>query len=225
MEDPLAQQINRAASVLIVIPTDIDFAAIYAGVAMGQAIKNKPVTILNDAVTTNKLLIYKLKNFKFNALHTRATRSFTLVINKETNKIKRSFIDETDEKISLSLETEAGEINPGTLVEFKQSKIDQDFVIILVGSEEKMPLKYSRILDKQPPEKTIYISRNQLWAEKVISFFDKIVFDEFSLTILLASLITQTRGLASFVNGFTLELVKQLISYGANYNDAFNVAT
>lgn len=225
MDDVLTQKINSAASVLIIIPTDTDFATIYAGIVMGQAVRNKPVTILNDAVTTNKLLIYKLKNFTFTALHTRALRSFTLTINKESNNVKKSFIDETDEKITLSLETVDGEYDPAHLIELKQSKIDQELVIVLGRQETKFPDKYSRIIQKQPPEKVVYYSSLSTWAGSVFGSFDIKQFDEFSLTLLLASFITETRFLKTNINPSNLDFIKQLLIAGASYSDAFNVAT
>ena len=225
MDDSLARKINSANSILLVIPTDIDFAMIYAGIAMGQAIKNKPVTILNDAVTTNKLLIYKLKNFRFNALHTRATRSFTLIINKLANRIKQTFIDESDEKINLCFETETGDFDPKSFIELKQSKIDQDLIIILNSKESPMPNKYAMAVGKQAEEKIVNFTSNKFWADTVLSSFDRFSFNEFSLTLRLASLMTETRFLRSNVTAETLDLMKQLISLGADYNDAFNVAT
>jgi len=230
MPDTVAQQIASINTILLVIPTNSDYSRIFAGVALGMILKDKRVTILNDAITTKEPLIQKLKDFHFTALHTKASKSVTLIINKAANNITQSFIDETDEKISISFEMDTQEIKTESLVELKKAKIDQDIALVLGEKGGELINKYNRIISQFPDDKVRYISPVktlevfQLWVNVILTSSNSVGLDASILTLLTASLLSETDMLSTIVHKGVFDTLKLLLDSGASYSDARNLA-
>jgi hypothetical protein len=229
MDQSTALKLGNAKSLLIIVPTDRDYSAILTGVAIALALApNHIITILNDTITTDPVLIYKLKGYKFNALHSRATKSYTLTLDKEAYKIKETFVDETDEKLSLTFQVNDQSIPTDKLFNLRMPRLDQEIVLQINTEGYILPNKYQSILSRFAPEKVEHLNNSKGDKYDQISALNALNLIETAKGTLTPEIAQLFLNAFYFQNGAQIEsldqfhstFIEKLLGFGASLHTA-----
>jgi hypothetical protein len=227
----ISQKITDSKSILLVVPSEADWAAIYYAVALSLSYPDKEIAILNNDLFFNTVLISKLEGYKYTPMNTGQGSKFSIVIDKTNLQIKQSDINETEQSIKLSFESGTNTLPGFDSIKINRDAFCQELCIVIQSSNYKPQNNYKKIISGFEPKQILEIivgegrECGQILALNAPSTNQD--SDNVSLSVLellTISIINQTIGLSTALGSDTFIFISNAIEKGIDYQKCYSIA-
>jgi hypothetical protein len=230
MFSKIKQRIDESKSILLIIPSEADWAAIYYSVAFSLAFPEKDISILNNDLFYNKLLINKLSSYKYKSLNTCLGNKFSITIDKSSLQIKESSIDQTDQMIKLSFESITNSLPGRDSFRIEREAFNQDLCIVLQSNTYQTQNNYKNIINGFDENHNLNIQageggeHGQILALNALETILNIPDAPMVYELLTISILIQTVGLSTIPSIEILSFISLAIEKGIDYRKCYTIA-